>query len=71
MQTTTTPAAKALLIIRTVADAIREAGSIPSGHLYAMLMTYGCSLSQYESIIGILVESGRVEKRGDLLVWSN
>lgn len=68
---TATQVSQALTIIRTVADAIREAGSIPSGHLYAMLMPYGCTLSSYEKIVSILVESGRVEKTANVLTWRN
>ena len=33
----------ALDALRAVADAIRDAGEIPAGHLYAALMGHGCT----------------------------
>lgn len=65
--------AAALTAIRAVAECIREAGSIPAGHLYAALMTKGCTLQTFERIVGMLTSNDHgaavVEKRGDLLVW--
>ena len=57
-------------IVRAVADAIRAAGSIPSGHLYAHLMAYGMKIQEYEQIIGLLTRSGLVNKKNDLLTWN-
>lgn len=62
--------AKALLeiiqaLIATV-EAVPE--GIPSGHLYAQLMTKGCSLEQFKQIESIMVGSGKVVKKGDLLL---
>jgi len=64
-----------LTVLRTVADAIREAGSIPSGHLYAAMMPAGITLAQYERIIDILTAdtdgaSPIVRKSGDMLHWN-
>lgn len=60
--------AASLSIIRIVADAIRDLGEVPSGHLYARLMpTF--SLAQYESVIGLLKRAGLVEEKNYLLVW--
>ena len=57
-----------LLVIRVVADAIRELGSVPSGHLYARIMNT-LSLEQYNSVIGVLKRAGLVEERSHLLKW--
>lgn len=52
-----------------VRDAIKELGEVPSGHLYNVFMQAGVDLRTYEQIIGLIVESGVVRKRGDLLIW--
>ncbi len=54
--------------IKIVADTIRELGSVPSGHLYAQLMSK-LSQHEYEQIIGILTRAGLVKNCGHLLVW--
>lgn len=54
--------------IRVVADAIRELGSVPSGHLYARLMSH-MSHATYEKIIGVITRSGLVEEKNHLLTW--
>lgn len=60
--------------VKAVADAIQEAGSIPAGHLYALLMGHGCSLRSFEYLIGLLTssENGKplVRREGDMLVWN-
>lgn len=55
--------------IRAIADCIRDAGSIPSGNLYALVMGH-LSLSQFQSIIGILERSGLVRQSGHVLHWA-
>lgn len=63
-------AAKALLgILDGMLDTIKSAGDLgcPEGPMYAAMMHYGCSLSQFQSLIGILVKSGKVRKSGNLL----
>ena len=58
-----------VLMARAVADAIRELGSVPSGHLYARLMGV-LSLDAYEQIIGALISAGVVRRDGShLLTW--
>ena len=49
-------------------EAIKAGGKqgVPSGHLYAMAM-YAMTLEQYQSMIRIMVKSGKVIQRGDLL----
>ncbi len=58
----------AMQIILAVGDAIRELGSVPSGHLYANLMGK-MSLAQYEAIIRTLKGAGLVEESAHLLTW--
>lgn len=37
----------------------------PGGHLYAALMSSGCTLHQFNSIMVVLVRAGRLTKRGE------
>jgi hypothetical protein len=70
MQTATTQKelSAGLQAIKAIADAIKELGSVPSGHLYAQVMNH-LSLQAYEKIILILVNGGLVENTGNLLTW--
>ena len=73
MQTTDMNREKAIAAARTIAsmvvETIRETGPLgcPSGVLYSGLMGMGCTLAQYEALIGALVNVGRVRKEGHLL----
>jgi hypothetical protein len=58
----------ALGILRAVADAIRELGEVPSGHLYAHLMSK-LSLEQYEQVIGVLKQARLIAESNHLLTW--
>ena len=58
----------ALGILRAVADTIRELGEVPSGHLYAHLMSK-LSLEQYEQVIGVLKQAGLITESNHLLTW--
>ncbi len=51
-----------------VAEAIRDLGSVPSGHLYARLMGH-MSLETYNKIITILKNAKLVEESNHLLTW--
>ena len=51
-----------------LSEAIRELGSVPSGHLYARVMGH-LSLQSYESIIRILKNTGLVSESSDVLTW--
>ena len=57
--------------LRAIAKAITEtvalAGPLgaPGGHLYAALMSAGCTLSQFEQIMSGLVGAGVLTKRGE------
>lgn len=59
----------ALEMVRAVGDAIREAGEVPSGHLYAVLMGK-VDLAGYERMVDMLVGAGLVERAPNhLLRW--
>lgn len=54
------------VIVVTVLQAIAAGGAqgVPSGVLYAALMAQGCTLGQFESLMGALVHAGKVRKQG-------
>lgn len=58
----------AIAIMKAVADAIKELGSVPSGHLYARLMSC-MTLEEYNKIISMLKEAGVVKEENFLLTW--
>jgi hypothetical protein len=52
-----------------IADAIRDLGSVPSGHLYAHVMGR-MGLETYQAIIKVLVDGGLVRQDAShLLTW--
>ena len=55
---------------RALAEAIRALGSIPSGHLYAALMTIGMTLDTYNRFLSTLIGAGLVRRDpSHLLTW--
>jgi hypothetical protein len=70
MQTVTNTEVKAAFgILQAVAEAIRELGEVPSGHLYANLMSK-LTLAQFEQVLGVLKGAGLVrESNAHLLTW--
>ena len=54
--------------VKAIAAAIRDLGSVPSGHLYARVMGF-LSLDQYNSIIRILKNSHLINERHFELHW--
>lgn len=56
------------LIIDTVAEAVKELGSVPSGHLYAAL-TGVLNLTEYNMILAILQARGDVQLHGHVISW--
>ena len=55
-------------ILDAVIDAIKATPEgTPEGSLYALLMTQGCSLNQFQAIIGALCTAGKIRKEGHLL----
>ena len=67
---TSTEIKAALGILDAVAQTIREVGSAPAGTVYAALMAHGCSLAQFEQIIGILCRARIITRSGDMLTWT-
>ena len=62
MQTVTNTEVKAAFgILQAVAEAIRELGEVPSGHLYANLMSK-LSLAQFKQVLGVLKGAGLVRE---------
>lgn len=58
----------ALAIVLAVGEAIKDLGSVPSGHLYAQLMGR-MSLETYNKVIALLVKTGAVKNENHLLTW--
>ena len=59
-------------ILKAIGDAIQESpNGLPAGSLYAQLMPFGITLSQYESIEECFIKAGKVRKQGNLLFWIN
>ena len=57
-------------VVGAIADAIRELGSIPSGHLYAQL-SGRISLQTYQTIISNIASTGLIRVDGNhFLVWT-
>jgi hypothetical protein len=56
-------------VVAAVLDTIKEMGpqGAPEGPLYAALMGSGCTLNQFQGIVGILVRSGKVRQSGHVL----
>lgn len=70
MTTTKQQQRAAFTALAAVCETIREAGSVPSGTLYAALMSKGCSLEQYERLLQILKGTDLVsESPAHLLTW--
>jgi hypothetical protein len=61
-------AKSALDMVFLMSEAIREAGSIPSGHLYAMVLGQ-LTMEQYTRVIGILEGAGLVRETANVLTW--
>ena len=68
-----TPLGKDLLILAQVIESVREAiastgsAGIPSGHLYSMLMGFGCSFDVYTHLISALKETGKITEKNNVL----
>lgn len=54
----------------TVVQAIKAAGplGLPGGTIYAGLMAHGCTYEQYEKLMAILVQSGKLRRAGQLYI---
>lgn len=53
-------------IATAILETVKEAGPMgaPGGVLYLALMSVGISLSLFETIMSVLVKTGKVTKRG-------
>lgn len=58
----------AFQITAAVCEAIREAGRMPSGTLYAMCMGR-MDIETYNKLVTTIKRTGLVEERGHELVW--
>jgi hypothetical protein len=63
------PERDALLVLRRIADAViavihETPDGAPGGHLYAALMQH-MTIDQFETLMNVLVEAGRITKRGN------
>lgn len=59
---------KQIEFIRILAEAIRDAKRIPSGHLYAAVMGVA-SLEVYQACIEMIKRTGLVEEKNNELIW--
>jgi hypothetical protein len=57
----------AIRFVAAIGQAIKELGSVPSGHLYAQLMGR-MTLSQYQNILSLLERSGLIKIGNDHLI---
>lgn len=57
-----------MLVVEAVTEAVKAAGPLgaPGGYLYAAMMTQGCTLRQFESIMDAMVSAGRLRKAGEI-----
>ena len=60
----------AVQVLGVMAEAIRELGEIPSGHLYAMTMGSFESVQAFEAAVRVLKGAGLVSEEGHVLRWS-
>lgn len=45
-------------IARVIVESVREVGTAPAGPMYAALMGQGCTLNQFQQIMGQLCRAG-------------
>lgn len=55
-------------IAAVVGEAIKDLGSVPSGHLYAHLMGH-MDLDTYNKCIAVLKQAEMVKEENNLLTW--
>lgn len=55
-------------ILAVIVSTVKAGGpaGVPGGAIYAALMTQGCTLEQFETLMGYLVRSDKVRKSGHL-----
>ena len=57
-----------LSLVMAVAETIQDLGEVPSGHLYAALMSR-MSIDQYTRVIDILKKAELIKESNSLLTW--
>jgi len=56
------------MIVNSVVQSLKaNPEGTPEGSLYAVMMSQGCSLEQFNAIIGALCDAGMIRKQGNLL----
>lgn len=68
MKTTATEIHAAMELMATAVGAIRDAGSMPSGHLYAAMSNH-LTMGGYEAMLRQILRTGLVRQHGDVLDW--
>jgi hypothetical protein len=58
-----------LAVVCTIAEAIRELGSVPNGHLYANACSH-LTIGEYTSVIDLLKRTGLVTEQAHVLTWT-
>ena len=58
-----------LSLVMAVAETIQDLGEVPSGHLYAALMSR-MSIDQYTRVIDILKRAELIKESSNLLTWA-
>ena len=70
MQPTKDQVRATITTVQAVAEAIRELKQVPSGHLYAQLMSF-FDLATYQRIIETLKSAGVVREENHMLIWQD
>ena len=68
MQPTKDQVHATIAALQAVAEAIRELKQVPSGHLYAQLMSH-FDVATYQRIIDTLKGAGVVREESHMLIW--
>lgn len=56
-------------VVAAIAEAIRELGSVPSGHFYAQVCGK-LDLQSYDAVIALLKRAGLVSEHNHVLSWT-
>lgn len=56
-------------LVKLIGDTIEQAGSIPSGHLYAILLEFGCSLQVYDQLIQAFKDTRKIREENNVIYW--
>ena len=57
-------------VARSIVEAVREVGTAPAGPMYAALMGQGCTLNQFQQIMGQLTRAGFLTHDADAHTYS-